>query len=704
MALTVPQLLLLAFICCSLQNIATGQSIDMTGIYHCDEAEDGRLLMHFRAYDRNGIANHMRPIDANENDINTCVSSGSIASNDPYVVDVTVDIATDTATDNQCGMVVGTLTGNIRTYTWRFRARRLVSGQDIGNKFTLIAECRSDDLTKTRVDTLVRIEVKLFNIDPVNEIDRITGNTIRTDADLKYTGYLYPEDETGDLQNAKGFYYYDCYSGTDVDVTENREKFIDANGCRIEGAAYAPTNEFRQTSAAGVRPITVEASVARAQLVNGQENIYCKCKQGYCLEEDDPNCIQRCGSTKRPGSTIDTDIEYTDHIIVKDEVVQSLFGVESVAPGSSLTIVTHGTDGDQIYLVAKFVPNGIGSDADFENAKGFFLYNCRWSVDDAVPNGNSVRFVDNNGCVESSDLSPAAEFEYNSDLSSSSVYVITSGLVTLRKQSEYRVYFKCFTGICLNDNNPFCQRRCGTTGSQANVRRLGYKGLFYGVSIIAGNEPPVALEVGDADLQTAGGMVGDEVNFGATIVPDTSTDPGLQNAAGAYLTNCYATVGDDPTRHFFIDDEGCRNESSPFATSQECMGNNDGIPPFVINCGTFVISEAGPTKHECEYGYCTTADHGSCMQRCNKTVAAPSDGTIIDTGRTVSSQFTAFDPTTTPTVPTTTERDRTAIESERLRAILIALAIVIPAAIMAGVAIGICCLIYKASMANKTLF
>ena len=58
----------------------------------------------------------------------------------------------------------------------------------------------------------------------------------------------------------------------------------------------------------------------------------------------------------------------------------------------------------------------------------------------------------------------------------------------------------------------------------------------------------------------------------------------------------------------------CRNESSPFATSQECMGNNDGIPPFVINCGTFVISEAGPTKHECEYGYCTTADHGSCMQ------------------------------------------------------------------------------------------
>ena len=43
-------------------------------------------------------------------------------------------------------------------------------------------------------------------------------------------------------------------------------------------------------------------------------------------------------------------------------------------------------------------------------------------------------------------------------------------------------------------------------------------------------------------------------------------------------------------------------------------------------------------------------------------------------------------------------------ESERLRAILIALAIVIPAAIMAGVAIGICCLIYKASMANKALF
>ena len=68
--------------------------------------------MHFRAYDRNGIANHMRPIDANENDINTCVSSGSIASNDPYVVDVTVDVATDTATDNQCGMVV--VSGQVR--------------------------------------------------------------------------------------------------------------------------------------------------------------------------------------------------------------------------------------------------------------------------------------------------------------------------------------------------------------------------------------------------------------------------------------------------------------------------------------------------------------------------------------------------------------------------------------------------------------
>lgn len=55
-------------------------------------------------------------------------------------------------------------------------------------------------------------------------------------------------------------------------------------------------------------------------------------------------------------------------------MVQSLFGVESVAPGSSLTIVTHGTDGDQIYLVAKFVPNGIGSDAGMLNVFVLLLY------------------------------------------------------------------------------------------------------------------------------------------------------------------------------------------------------------------------------------------------------------------------------------------------------------------------------------------
>ena len=40
----------------------------------------------------------------------------------------------------------------------------------------------------------------------MNEIDRITGNTIRTDADLKYTGYLYPEDETGGTYTLQGLF------------------------------------------------------------------------------------------------------------------------------------------------------------------------------------------------------------------------------------------------------------------------------------------------------------------------------------------------------------------------------------------------------------------------------------------------------------------------------------------------------------------
>ena len=68
--------------------------------------------------------------------------------------------------------------------------------------------------------------------------------------------------------------------------------FLFLTRCKVAGAAYSPTTDFRQISATGTIPIVIEATGARGQLVNGKDTVYCECKVGICLLESDVNCQQ----------------------------------------------------------------------------------------------------------------------------------------------------------------------------------------------------------------------------------------------------------------------------------------------------------------------------------------------------------------------------------------------------------------------------
>lgn len=694
----------IVLISCTITVVVLAQDISLKGQYVCSLHPSNQLWMELVAYDENGVAVRMNAINTNKEDITSCVISGAGSTASPFFMSTKISMTDNTQTENSCGLKTSTLNG-VTVYDWQFKAYTYIAGQPTIRKgFILNVQCNTGDLRDGRVETLIDFNVPSFTVTASNPAD-VTGiNSVADNANIIYTAKIYPDGRNlpTALADAVGIYVYNCVSATSADMQENRELFIDGNGCRVAGATFSPSGNFQSVSTTGGY-VGVEARFATAQVVNGKNNIYLSCQIGKCTQQNDPFCINRCaaytnGQTSPSGTN--TGLTYTTAFTVQDHQAQQLAPTRP----NDLNVVTSANVGSKIRLVSYNSPAGIGASSDLADAKGFYIYNCRYATNEAMT--SSTQFVDNNGCsIPNTKLTPSSNFALDDLLSSPSnnLYVITSGQITLQNVGNFRVWVQCDTGKCTVENHNYCKTRCGAVNNIAGgAVNLGYRGQTFTISVL----DPVTVPAVNIIVQSSNGQViansgtvnvGDRVNLSLNVTPGgTGTGSGaFANAQGIFIYSCYATNSARPHEQtMFIDENGCPVQNSPYRTSSTCKDTTavDGIPPYSVNCGSLTVPEEGNITQSCKVGICTTKSNPFCEDRCAAGEIQPNSN-VQDSGVTSTQGFKSE----------IRNLKRTAIRSEELQNIIIAVTIVLSFLLLLVAIIATCVVVSKQRSRAKRL-
>ncbi|XP_053395958.1 uncharacterized protein LOC123525592 [Mercenaria mercenaria] len=682
--------------CLSVNAQSTIKDIDLKGWFTCSEHPSNQLWLELRAYDAYANATRLNAIDAEEEEITSCTVTGSGRFSSPFVVSSKIDMTDNSEISNVCGMTMTMVNGH-KIYSWRVKAYTYPIQYYPNNVgFVLSLQCNTSDLVDGRVETVIDIDVSKLVVSPLDPTSVTGVDSIATNANIIFSAYVYPNGRLtpAELQDAKGIYAYNCYSATSPNMVADRQLFIDEDGCSISGATYATSTSFQQVTNTGDY-IKIEAKYAKAVLVNNKKKIYVTCSLGKCTALDEVCCLDPCFANTNNAecnTRTNTGVTYSTSFTVQDRNAHQL----TPATASDTTEITSINAGQVFRMIAFNAPGGIGGNQDLLNAKGFYMHTCRYATNAQMR--DSTTFVDANGCrVENTKLTLQSDFFTDTTLSSpDTLFVTTSGLITVENVGNIRFWVRCNTGKCLN----YCSTRCGATDI-SDLVDLGYRGHEFTISFLdVLNVPALTINIQGPNGQALTGNsdpvnVGDGVNFGAEVTPGgTGTaSAAFVNAKGFFVHSCYAVKNNE--RQMFIDENGCPVPGSPYRTSKNCVDATlvPGVPPFKVDCGSFIVPEDGSVTLPCNISICTTENNIFCEDRCAAGAVQP-DSNVVDLGVTTTAAFNSQ----------IRDDRRTAVRSEELRNIITAVCVVAAVLILLAVTVGTCIVVNRQkSLAKRKL-
>ncbi|XP_052777666.1 uncharacterized protein LOC128214982 [Mya arenaria] len=676
--------------------LVASQTIQLRATHTCSEEPNNLLRMDLRVRDDNGVAVRLSAVNS-INETQVCSVSGSGSETSPFVVLSKVNKLTDSAVQNRCGMTAG----SSGIYTWLFKAFTYNEGQTgvFQHSFLLRVVCDSSQ-RDGNIETIINFDVPNLRVNALNPSDVTGVDAVAVNSLIQYEAILYPESTVVPiLENAEGFWLYNCYSSTNPGRTQNRELFINSNGCREPNAAYAPSTNPVAVATSG-DALKVVGNYATATVVDGKKVIYIDCLVGICLLPDDSMCDNRCsafgnGETLN-GNRINTGSTFSTLFTVQNLQAQLLVPLAE----DGATVVKSADVNDFISLRAYNAPNGIDAPAAIQNAKGFYAYNCIYAENAGF--NNAVQFIDNFGCVvPNTKLSALSGFEYNPVLSvpSSDVYVLDSGRILISNVGNLRLWAKCRTGICTAVGHNYCTvGRCGSSNNiPGGAQDLGDQGLDFTLSILdIITSPAIDININNDNGNDVGNnglvTVGDRLALQLVITPrGQGVGSGAFNGAkAAFLYDCTIKINGGPAQPV-LDGNGCRDPNSPITLSDTCRDATmvPGVEPFTVQCGTYAAPE-GDSVTDCRVGYCDTEDNPFCVNRCQAGVITPeyADSIYMPDGLSASAAFVAAPRTTTTITPVPTQGPRTAEKSKELNDIIMAVSVVAGLLLLLGVLFG----------------